>query len=191
MHHHNIPLFPLSAHLLPGGHMALRIFEPRYVRMVKEACAGNGYFVLCMLNSRGDQTSNEHIFPIGTLCKIVDFDLLDDGLLGINVEGVCCVSVGNIKTEADGLRIGDCTEQHDWSCVIEDEKITPLRIKLELIYDKYPEIARLYPELKFNDPMWVIYRCLELLPVDAANKQAFLGEKNCDNVLNYISELVR
>jgi uncharacterized protein len=97
MHHNNIPLFPLSAHLLPGGHMALRIFEPRYVRMVKEACAGNGYFVLCMLNSRGDQTSNEHIFPIGTLCKIVDFDLLDDGLLGINVEGVCCVSVGNIK----------------------------------------------------------------------------------------------
>ena len=191
MHHHNIPLFPLSAHLLPGGHMALRIFEPRYVRMVKEACAGNGYFVLCMLNSRGDQASNEHIFPIGTLCKIVDFDLLDDGLLGINVEGVCCVSVGNIKTEADGLRIGDCTEQHHWSCVIEDEKISPLRIKLELIYDKYPEIARLYPELKFNDPMWVIYRWLELLPVDAANKQAFLGEKNCDNVLNYISELVR
>ena len=191
MHHHNIPLFPLSAHLLPGGHMALRIFEPRYVRMVKEACAGNGYFVLCMLNSRGDQTSNEHIFPIGTLCKIVDFDLLDDGLLGINVEGVCCVSVENIKTEADGLRIGDCTEQHHWSCVIEDEKISPLRIKLELIYDKYPEIARLYPELKFNDPMWVIYRWLELLPVDAANKQAFLGEKNCDNVLNYISELVR
>ena len=171
--------------------MALRIFEPRYVRMVKEACAGNGYFVLCMLNSRGDQASNEHIFPIGTLCKIVDFDLLDDGLLGINVEGVCCVSVENIKTEADGLRIGDCTEQHDWSCVIEDEKISPLRIKLELIYDKYPEIARLYPELKFNDPMWVIYRWLELLPVDAANKQAFLGEKNCDNVLNYISELVR
>ncbi|HBY38603.1 LON peptidase substrate-binding domain-containing protein [Marisediminitalea sp.] len=191
MHHHNIPLFPLSAHLLPGGHMALRIFEPRYVRMVKEACAGNGYFVLCMLNSRGDQASNEHIFPIGTLCKIVDFDLLDDGLLGINVEGVCCVSVENIKTEADGLRIGDCTEQHHWSCVIEDEKISPLRIKLELIYDKYPEIARLYPELKFNDPMWVIYRWLELLPVDAANKQAFLGEKNCDNVLNYISELVR
>ena len=171
--------------------MALRIFEPRYVRMVKEACAGNGYFVLCMLNSRGDQASNEHIFPIGTLCKIVDFDLLDDGLLGINVEGVCCVSVENIKTEADGLRIGDCTEQHHWSCVIEDEKISPLRIKLELIYDKYPEIARLYPELKFNDPMWVIYRWLELLPVDAANKQAFLGEKNCDNVLNYISKLVR
>ena len=191
MHHHNIPLFPLSAHLLPGGHMALRIFEPRYVRMVKEACAGNGYFVLCMLNSRGDQASNEHIFPIGTLCKIVDFDLLDDGLLGINVEGVCCVSVENIKTEADGLRIGDCSEQHHWSCVIEDEKISPLRIKLELIYDKYPEIARLYPELKFNDPMWVIYRWLELLPVDAANKQAFLGEKNCHNVLNYISELVR
>ncbi len=171
--------------------MALRIFEPRYVRMVKEACAGNGYFVLCMLNSRGSQEANQHIFPIGTLCKIVDFDLLEDGLLGINVEGVCCVSVSDISTESDGLRVGECKDLHDWACVVEDEKISPLRDKLELIYDKYPEIARLYPELKFSDPMWVIYRWLELLPVDAANKQAFLGEKNCDKVLSYISELVR
>lgn len=44
------------------------------------------------------------------LCKIVDFDLFDDGLFGINVEGVCCVSVGNIKIEVDGLWIGDCIE---------------------------------------------------------------------------------
>lgn len=191
MQYHNIPLFPLSAHLLPGGHMALRIFEPRYVRMVKEACANSGFFVLCMLNSRGDQASNNHIFPIGTLCKIVDFDLLDDGLLGIKVEGLCCVSVESVQTQADGLRIGECAEINDWRCAIEEEKITPLRNKLELIYDRYPEIARLYPELKFSDPMWVIYRWLELLPVDAANKQAFLGEKNCDKVLNYICELVQ
>ncbi|MGL4715609.1 MAG: LON peptidase substrate-binding domain-containing protein, partial [Aeromonas sp.] len=32
-----LALFPLSAHLLPGGIMPLRIFEPRYQRMIAEA----------------------------------------------------------------------------------------------------------------------------------------------------------
>ena len=52
------PLFPLSAHLLPEGRMALRIFEPRYVRMVKQACAANSGFVMCMLNASGDKETN-------------------------------------------------------------------------------------------------------------------------------------
>ncbi|NVK54584.1 MAG: LON peptidase substrate-binding domain-containing protein [Alteromonadaceae bacterium] len=187
----HIPLFPLSAHLLPGGHMALRIFEPRYVRMVKEACAGDGRFVLCMLNSRGEQGTNQHIFDIGTMCKIVDFDLLEDGLLGIKVEGQYCVRVTNIKTESDGLRTGECEQVTDWASNIDDDAIEPLREKLEVIYSRYPEIAKLYPELKFSEPLWVIYRWLELLPVDAENKQAFLSEQNCDKVLNYINNLVR
>ena len=29
-----IPLFPLSSVLFPGGHLPLRIFEPRYLDMV-------------------------------------------------------------------------------------------------------------------------------------------------------------
>ena len=34
-------LFPLSAHLLPGGIMPLRIFEPRYQRMIAESRSGS------------------------------------------------------------------------------------------------------------------------------------------------------
>lgn len=45
----DIPLFPLSAHLLPGGRMSLRIFEPRYTRMIKQACATDSGFVLLTL----------------------------------------------------------------------------------------------------------------------------------------------
>ena len=171
--------------------MALRIFEPRYVRMVKEACAKDGQFVLCMLNSRGNMQKNEHIFPIGTLCRIVDFDLLEDGLLGIKVQGECCVRVSDIHTEPDGLRTGHFERIDKWHAQVDDEVIEPLRDKLQLIYEKYPEIAKLYPELKFSEPLWVIYRWLELLPVDAANKQAFLNEQNCNKVLNYINDLVR
>ena len=43
-------LFPLSAHLLPGGIMPLRIFEPRYQRMIAESRERE--FALCMLDPR-------------------------------------------------------------------------------------------------------------------------------------------
>ena len=57
----DIPLFPLSAHLLPGGGMSLRIFEPRYTRMIKQACASDSGFGICMLNSKGDKDKNEKV----------------------------------------------------------------------------------------------------------------------------------
>jgi Lon protease-like protein len=36
-----LPLFPLPAVLFPGGEIALRIFEPRYLDMIRD-CARDG-----------------------------------------------------------------------------------------------------------------------------------------------------
>ena len=93
-----LPLFPLSAHILPQGRMALRIFEPRYVRMVKNACATQTGFGVCMLNAKGDKERNEHIHVVGTHVKVIDFDMLDDGLLGITVEGDKCFNIEQVVT---------------------------------------------------------------------------------------------
>ncbi|RDV29395.1 peptidase S16 [Alteromonas aestuariivivens] len=186
-----LPLFPLSAHLLPGGRMALRIFEPRYVRMVKDSCANNTGFVLCMLNANGDKTSNEHIYPIGTYAQVVDFDLLDDGLLGIRVAGLYAVEVRNIRTEADGLRVGECRALEPWTCDITPEQLAPMDQRLKEIFDRYDELAAMYDNPAFDDPIWVIHRWLELLPVDAKQKQHFLVQKDCRKLLNYLTALVQ
>ena len=47
MNNHNIelPLFPLSIFLLPGGITRLRIFEPRYLKMVAIASRWFCYFL--------------------------------------------------------------------------------------------------------------------------------------------------
>ena len=89
--------------------MALRIFEPRYVRMVKEACANQAGFGICMFNVKGDKERNQHIFPVGTYAEVIDFDLLDDGLLGITVEGKSCFQIEQIHTQDDALRVGQCS----------------------------------------------------------------------------------
>ncbi|XOV78531.1 MAG: LON peptidase substrate-binding domain-containing protein [Aestuariibacter sp.] len=187
-----VPLFPLSAHILPGGRMALRIFEPRYVRMVKEACLNQSQFCICMFNSQGDKDKNQHIFPVGTLVHIVDFELLDDGLLGITVEGTSLVTIQNIITEKDGLRIGDATSV---TGNLFDEgsinKHTKLADKLLEIIESYPEIKELYPEPKFNDLNWVVCRWLELLPIRAEEKQKLLTAEDKSAIPGYIEQLIK
>ena len=172
-----IALFPLSAHLLPGGRLSLRIFEQRYLRMVKQSFSDNSGFVVCMLNAQGDKARNQHIYPIGTYCHIVDFEALHDGLLGITVEAQYCVTLDKVETQPDGLRVARYTPSTAWP----QPELTPgynlMRLRLQELFDKYPEIKGLYEEPKFDDALWVVYRWLELLPVNAEKKRSLLAGK--------------
>lgn len=185
-----LPLFPLSSHILPQGRMSLRIFEQRYVRMIKQACADSSGFVICMLNAAGDASNNTHIFPLGTVCKVIDFDILDDGLLGVTVEGIESVTIVDIVTESDQLRVGDCRPSEKWSCELDMGEVNPIVDRLQEIFDRYPEVSSLYEQMHFDDPLWVINRWIELLPLGAEQKQHFLNERDCSKVLNYLTQLI-
>lgn len=185
-----LPLFPLSAHLLPGGRMSLRIFEPRYVRMIKEACSTDSGFGICMVNAQGDKEKNEHIYSIGTYAKVIDFDLLDNGFLGVTVEGHRCFNITTITNESDGLRVGQCQWSDVWTAQSAEHSIAPIDERLIEIFDKYPELKSLYQTPKFNDPIWVIYRWLELIPVDAEKKQQLVQQKDYLKALSFLTELV-
>lgn len=186
----SLPLFPLSAHILPGGRMSLRIFEPRYVRMVKEACSNGTGIGICMFNSQGNKDTNEHIHPVGTYVTVEDFDLLDDGLLGITVQGHRCFSITSVEVEADDLRVGQCEWLDNWSASENALNIDPMDRRLKEIFEKYPEVQTLYKKPEFENPIWVIYRWLELIPVNAEQKQHFLQQKDCSIALKYLAQLV-
>lgn len=170
-----LPLFPLTSHLFPGGVMPLRIFEARYLRMVRESFHREHAFALCMLDPKGDKASNTHIWPLATLVRIVDFDQLDDGLLGVSVEGVAKLEVLTVSTEKDGLRTGQVRLLPDWQPDPLAEQYQPLASKLQTIYQDYPELGALYPEPKWQDASWLARRWLELLPLEPEQKQQLWG----------------
>lgn len=82
-----VMLFPLTSVVLPEGKMNLRIFEPRYIRMVKECSSKNMGFGVCLVGNDGDPKEVGNVSSIGSLVRIVDFETLSDGLLGITVVG--------------------------------------------------------------------------------------------------------
>ncbi|ENY70457.1 ATP-dependent protease La [Aeromonas diversa CDC 2478-85] len=183
-----LPLFPLNAHLLPGGIMPMRIFEPRYQRLVSLASARG--FVLCMLDPQAQQAVR-NMLPIGTRVEIVDFDLLGDGLLGITVRGVERVRVGEVRQEADGLRWGEVAALPPWPSVSVSPAFTPLVEKLIEVFDDYPEYGALYREPHWEDGCWVAQRWLEMLPLSPHQKQWLLGEESSAPVQALLERLVQ
>lgn len=188
-----VPLFPLSGHVLPGGTMRLRIFEPRYIRMVKEACAQTptGYIGMCMFDENGDVASNTHIHPIGTLATVVDFETMPDGLLGITVAGQQLFTIESIATAVDGLRMGSVVPFPAWPEKRLESSYKELAEQLEIVFQRYPELGPAPTAAQLNCANWVAQRWLEILPMRSQIKQNLLNEASCEPALHYLRELVR
>jgi Lon protease-like protein len=160
--------------------------------MVKKACADGSGFGICMHNPQGDKEKNEHIYSLGTYVEVVDFERLDDGFLGITVEGSKVFEIESIETKADELRVGRVQWVKDWSrsaVFSEDKEMLAMTEQLKEIYEKYPEFNNLYQDPRFSDPIWVMFRWLELLPVKATQKQDILKHRNPAEVLNFLASL--
>ena len=101
-----LPLFPLNAVLFPGGPLPLKIFEPRYLDMVSRCMREQSGFA-GVLVSEGEEASIATSFAAtGTEARIVDFDRLADGLLGISCLGRERVRIVEAWREPDGLNRG-------------------------------------------------------------------------------------
>ena len=102
-----LPLFPLNAVLFPGGPLPLRIFEPRYLDMVSRCLREQSGFAVVLLGEGEEVAIGDVSFAAtGTEARIVDFDRLEGGLLGISCIGRERVRVVEAWREADGLNRG-------------------------------------------------------------------------------------
>jgi uncharacterized protein len=104
-----LPLFPLNTVLFPGATLSLRIFEQRYLDMVRD-CTRNdqGFGVICAWPAQEKHPARHA--RIGCEAVIVDFSTLDDGLLGLQCEGRRRFRIARTRAREDGLLIG----QVDW-----------------------------------------------------------------------------
>ena len=79
-----VPLFPLGAGLFPDGLLALRIFEVRYLDMVKRALKEKTGFGVILLSEGSEVRApdkTERFHSVGTMAEIVDADALQPALL--------------------------------------------------------------------------------------------------------------
>ena len=101
-----IALFPLNVVLFPDGPLPLRIFEARYLDMVRR-CMREGENFGVVLIREGHEVGPAETFDVGTLAQIVDFHQLSDGLLGLSCVGRQRFRIRSRDRQSDGLQIAE------------------------------------------------------------------------------------
>ncbi len=186
-----IALFPLNAVLYPGGPLPLRIFEPRYVNMVRSCTRDDAAFgVVLILAGAEAGGAVESTAPVGTSARIVDFYPLPDGLLGIYCLGGRKFRLLRRWQQNDGLNMGEVA----W---LPDEPAMELPAEYQhlgrLMRKILPELGELYQavEKRAEDAAWVGYRLAEILPVSLSDKQEWLELDDPLERLAILSPLIR
>jgi Lon protease-like protein len=181
-----IPIFPLRVVLYPGGPLPLRIFEPRYLDMVSYCMRTESCFGVVAVQEDSGQGSRQ-IFGMGTSARIVDWDQVESGLLGIRTRGERRFRIKQMSKMDNGLDLG----QVAW---LEPEPPTAVPDSLAylagVVTGLLDEFGNIYGEVPRHpdDAVWLGYRLAELLPLSIAQKQLYL---ELDDPVQRLSQLAR
>ncbi len=82
-----LDLFPLNSVIFPHQTMPLRIFEPRYLKLIEICHLEVRSFGICMIRDGKEVGAPAIPFKIGTSVVIKEFTKISDNLLNILVQG--------------------------------------------------------------------------------------------------------
>ena len=172
-----IPLFPLGNVLFGGGRLPLQIFEPRYLDLIGRCMkTETGFGVVLIRQGREAHQRGEgppSLFDVGTYARIVDFNQLANGLLGIVCAGGEKFRIRRAWAAPDHLMMADAE-------FLPDERSGPVAEEFEGLVDtlrvlvKHPMIQQLDLDIDYDDARSVSWRLAELLPLEAETKQSLL-----------------
>ena len=192
----DIPLFPLNIVLFPGGRFDLQIFERRYIDLVSRCMRTGTGFGICLLKSVRETNSNnlnQTIYNTGTYAKIVDWDQLESGLLGITVEGsVKFVAQDFWKEEDDVLHASvefSEIESTEGDAIPLGDEYTALSELLKNLED-HPLVADRNLVIDYSDLRQLGWRLSELIPLGIDVRQELLELNDPIERLSKIEKLV-
>ena len=183
----SIALFPLNVVLFPEGPLPLRIFETRYVDMVRRCMREDQRFGVALIRE-GSEAGPADTFDIGTMAKIVDFHQLSDGFLGLSCVGEQRFRIVSRSRQPDGLNLAGVE-----SLAREAKTAVPERHArlAELLKTVLPQLGEVYAgiEMHLDDAVWVGHRLAEILPIQASEKQFCLELNDPIQRLDVLSPL--
>lgn len=175
-----IALFPLKSVLFPRGRLALQIFEQRYIDLVATSLRNDSGFGVILLKD-GDEVKRpgkpQKLYQVGTYARIVDWDQLPNGLLGITVEGTRKFHVMDYQVDDRGVyRAQVRYSEHD---AVGDPKIQVMEdmsamTELLQLLEKHPAVQDMQLSIDY-DNLWELgWRLSELIPVALPLRQELL-----------------
>jgi Lon protease-like protein len=166
-----IALFPLNTVLFPGGPLPLRIFEARYIDLVRRCLReGSGFGVVLIKDGAEAGAADVAVCDVGTYAKIVDFSSQPDGLLGIEARGERRFRIHGRSRARDGLNLAEVEWLPADPVIALPEEFSDVGAALDQVLAQVGEpYASL--ERRLDDTAWVAGRLAEILPLPPVHKQ--------------------
>ena len=185
----DIPLFPLGTVLFPGGLLPLRIFETRYTDMVRRCMRESEIFGVVQIQAGTEISATVRTAEMGTTARIVDFEALQDGLLGVLCKGEARFRILTRSRQADGLNRAEVQWVVEPAGVPVSDEHRPL---LEILRDALSRLSKLgrFIEPAYDDAGWVSYRLAELLPLPVQVQQQLLEMDDPNERLRQLAPLI-
>lgn len=202
----SLPLFPLHTVLYPGGELPLRVFEVRYLDMVRKCHQASAPFGVVALTS-GDEVrrpgeSIETLAPVGTLAQITQLTSTQPGLLQIQCHGQSRFRIERSHQLNHGLWMADVMvlPMDQLYPVPDDLQNTSKSLAqvLNTLHQRqmaqedrvHGAVVQLPTEAQLNDCGWVANRWCELLPISLTLKQQLLEQESPLLRLELVSDVL-
>ncbi|SFS17928.1 hypothetical protein SAMN05216570_3690 [Dyella sp. OK004] len=169
-----LPLFPLATVLYPQGQLQLRIFERRYLDMVRDCARAGSSFGVCLILQGQEAGAPAVPAAVGTLARITDFSNREDGLLGIVAEGGGRFHVSRTRVRSDGLVTGEVELWPEEATQTVPIEFALLQTILGRLIENMAPQWRHASSSDYENASWVGFRLAELLPLQIEEQQRML-----------------
>jgi hypothetical protein len=187
-----LPLFPLSTVLFPGGVLPLKIFEARYMDMARDCLRDDSRFGVCLITDARASEVSRATPTAGTGCSaiITAWDMQQLGLLHVRVIGQERFEVLESSSQSNGLIVAEIrTIAPDEDRPVPPEHAACVDLLRRIIDDLSAQAAERRREGKVDDVLarlpfeepyllesssWVSNRLCEVLPVPLKAKQKLM-----------------
>jgi uncharacterized protein len=195
----NLPLFPIGSVLYPGSVMPLRIFEVRYLDMIRRCIENSAPFGIVSL-LRGNEVARpeqmESFVQIGTLATIISHESPQPGLRVIRCLGQQRFRTTRIARLKHGLWVSDVKYLAQDTAVSVPDELASCSSLFEKMLTRMPSSAQ--SNLFLGDPKpelladcgWLANRWCHLLPLPLEMKQRLLELESPLIRLELVSDLL-
>lgn len=170
----SLPLFPLATVLVPGAPLSLRVFEARYLDLVRECGRRGSGFGVCLILDGQEVGAAAIPALVGTEARIEDFGTGADGLLALRVRGHRRFRLRSSHVRENGLVVGEVS----WCAPDPDDELRPEHAVLGLVVrkllDEFGGEHAQAPTRLLDDAAWIGWRLSELLPLTGQQRLQLL-----------------
>ena len=182
-----LPLFPLGTVLFPDGHLPLRIFEVRYLDMLRRCHDAGAPFGVVALREGSEVmvagAAVEQLESVGTLARVTTLTQTQPGLLSVECDGSQRFRIDRHSRLKHGLWVADVTLLPQDGPVPIPTDLAPTAQALRQVRANLRQRPGSPPlsgeeDAQYDDCAWVSNRWCELLPLPLTTRQRLMTLDN-------------